>query len=127
MLLASFNYGNPVIGVLLLPFFLALPWAMLFVEVRSILRGEALSRTLFVLLLLMEGLALYLAWIGVFHGLSMVFGFWKTWALALLLATSAAPFILAYEAYKNGWLDRLIHPPRKKKKRKHKKKYEQLD
>jgi hypothetical protein len=114
---ASFNHGNPVIGWLLLPIMLVMPWIMLWIEVRSVLKGEALSKMSFFVLLAYECFAAWLAWRGVFADIAMLFGFWKTWVWALLLATAAAPFILAYEAYKHGWLNRVLYPPKKKRQR----------
>lgn len=113
----SFNHGNPVIGLLLMPFFLAMPWVMLWIETRSVFKGEALSRTWFVVLFLCEIYALYLAWHGIFRELALILGYWRIWSWALLVATSAAPFILAFEAYKQGWFNRLLYPPKKKKRK----------
>ena len=116
--IASFNHGNPVIGILLLPVFLAMPWVMLWIEIRSIVKGEALSTTSVVVLFLLESYALFLTWQGVFRELTLIFGIWRIWMWALLIATCLAPLILGYEANKRGWLQGLLWQRGKRRRRK---------
>jgi hypothetical protein len=55
-LFASFS-GNPVLGLLLLPFFFGGPFVLLRLEVRAFLRSEAQSLTLLALLVILGILA----------------------------------------------------------------------
>ena len=118
-LLASFNGGgNLVIGLILLPFFLAWPWAMLFFEVRAFLRSEAQSILIFLGLLLAGTYAGFMLIPGSFTEFSRTTGFWKGWMISLMLATAACPIVLGWEAYKHGWIKAWWKPTKKRKRRK---------
>ena len=103
-LLASFNGGNPVLGLLILPFFLAGPFVLIVIEVRAFLKSEAQSLPLFALLILLGALAGYYSIGTGFTEFNRTMGFTKMHLLASWIGAIACPLVVAWEVYKRGWL-----------------------
>lgn len=113
-LLASMS-GNPVLGLVLLPFFLAWPFIMVTIVVRAFLKGEAQSLLIVLLLIIMLVCGGLFAWKGGLQE-SHPPAYLKVWSIALMAGIASAPFALAYEVYKQGWLHRWLNPVKTMKK-----------
>lgn len=114
-LLASFG-GNPVLGLLLLPFFFAGPFVLIGIEVRAFLKSEAQSVLLLLLMMALGILACFYGY-GSAREFQQITGFMKGHLLAAYLGAIAFPFAATWEIYKQGWLSKLTTIPKKKKKR----------
>ncbi|MFT3882971.1 MAG: hypothetical protein QM703_25365 [Gemmatales bacterium] len=116
-LFASFNGGNPVLGLLILPFFLAGPFVLIWLEVRAFLKSEAQSLPLFALLVLLGGLAGFYSIGTGWTEFNRTMGFTKIHLVASGIGFVACPIVVAWEAYKRGWLSQWTKKTKKKKRR----------
>lgn len=117
-LLASFNGGNPVLGLILLPFFLAGPFVLLAIEVRAFLKSEAQSLLVLALLLVLGGLAGYFSISTGWSEIKRMTGFTRIHLLASWIGFLACPIVVAWESYKQGWLSQWKKSTKKKRRRK---------
>lgn len=117
MLIASFNYGNPIIGLLLLPFFLAGPFVLVWLEVRAFLKSEAQSLTILALLVLLGVLAGYYSIGTGFTEFNRTMGFTKFHLLVSWIGAMACPIVVGWESYKRGWLSHWKKRVKKKRRR----------
>lgn len=116
-LLASFNGGNPVLGLILLPFFLAGPFVLIAIEVRAFLKSEAQSLPLLALLVVLGVLAgIYSIGTG-FTEFNRTMGFTKVHLVASWIGFLASPLVVGWEVYKQGWLRQWRKPAKKKRRR----------
>jgi len=115
-LFASFNGGNPVLGLILLPFFFAGPFVLLWLEVRAFLRSEAQSILILGLILLLGVLACFYGY-GSLREFHQISGFMKTHLIFAMVGAIVFPIALCWEAYKQGWLSQ--RTKKTKKKRRH--------
>lgn len=116
MIFASFNGGNPVLGLLLLPFFFAGPFVLIWLEVRAFLKSEAQSVLLLLVLLALGILACFYGY-GSAKEFQQITGFLKVHLIVAWIGGVAFPFTLAWEVYKQGWLNKWTAAGRKKKKK----------
>ncbi len=112
-LLASFS-GNPVLGLLLLPLFFGGPFVLIWLEVRAFLKSEAQSWLSIALLIVLGVLACYYGF-GSLWEFGRITGFMKTHLVLVCIGAIAFPITLGWEAYKRGWLEKLMTKPTKRK------------
>lgn len=116
-IMASFNGGNPVLGLILLPFFLAGPFVLIAIEVRAFLKSEAQSLPLVGLLVLLGVLAGFYSIVTGFTEFNRTMGFTKMHLVASWIGFIASPIVVGWEAYKRGWLSQWKKPKKKKRRR----------
>ncbi len=115
-LFASFS-GNPVLGLLILPFFLAGPFVLIVIEARTFLKSEAQSLPLFALLVLLGGLAGFYSIVTGWTEFNRTMGFTKMHLMASWIGFLASPIVVCWEAYKRGWLSQWKKKSKKKRRR----------
>lgn len=116
ILLASFS-GNPVLGLLILPFFFAGPFVLIWLEVRAFLKSEAQSLPLLGLLVLLGVLAGFYTIGTGWTEFNRTMGFTKMHLVASGIGFVASPIVVAWEVYKRGWLSQWTKKTKKKKRR----------
>jgi len=113
LIFTSFS-GNPVLGLLLLPLFFGGPFVLLWLEVRAFLKSEAQSWLPVALLIVLGALACIYGFVSMWE-LHQISGFMKTHLVLVCISAIAFPITLGWEAYKRGWLEKLMTKPKKKK------------
>ncbi|HQR07242.1 MAG TPA: hypothetical protein PLN21_10495 [Gemmatales bacterium] len=116
-LFASFNGGNPVLGLIILPFFLAGPFVLIVIEVRAFLKSEAQSLPIVALLVLLGVLAGYYSIGTGWTEFNRTMGFTKMHLVASFIGAMACPIVVAWEVYKRGWLSQWTKKTKKKRRR----------
>ncbi len=116
MMFASFNGGNPVIGLLLLPLFFGGPFLLIWLNIRAFLKSEAQSILILLLIVVLGALAGFYA-IGSINEFGRTLGFWKTHLIAAWIGAAGFPVAAGWEVYKQGWLSKWVAPTKKKQRR----------
>lgn len=109
--------GQHLLGVLLLIFIFIGPYLLLWLEVRAFRHSEAQTGMVFCMLILLGVPACYCAYRA--NELALIpFWFLGFQLMLMKISVVALPFTLAWEAYKHGWLTKLMTTKKNKKKKK---------